>query len=424
MEKATPSNSEQKLRVLLVAYACEPGHGSEPGTGWNMAMGLAREHDVTVVTRANNRHPIEEFLHGKSDPKPKFIYADPPRWVLALKRMGLLSVQMFYAFWQWQVFLLLRKKVGENGEYDIVHQLTFNSFEVPPFLFLASSSINVWGPMGGGQTVPFRMLPSFGFLGGMKECFRNARVSISSWNPVVRKILTRCSLVLFANGETRRLLKSLCSRTIDTMIDVGVETGKFTPVGRPSKSDTTTVLFAGRLEARKGLGILLEAFADLTQHCDKFRLRIVGDGPSRRKNEKYVRKRGLSGKVQFVGLLDHDQMVDEFVMADIFVFPSLRDTSGTIVLEAMSMGLPTVCFDHQGAAIMVCADCGIKVPVSSRSGATNDLKEAIMKLGENLDLSIKISMKSKEFVRMNFDWDSKVRRISAYYRELVRNHLN
>ena len=56
-----------RLRVLLSAYACEPGKGSEPGVGWNWVKQLARHEDVWVLTRSNNRGAIEQAL--RSEPR-------------------------------------------------------------------------------------------------------------------------------------------------------------------------------------------------------------------------------------------------------------------------------------------------------------------------------------------------------------------
>jgi hypothetical protein len=58
----------RRLNVLLSAYACEPGRGSEPAVGWNTAVELASHHEVWVLTRANNRPQIEARLAG--DPVP------------------------------------------------------------------------------------------------------------------------------------------------------------------------------------------------------------------------------------------------------------------------------------------------------------------------------------------------------------------
>ncbi|MFM1794249.1 MAG: hypothetical protein RL642_634, partial [Bacteroidota bacterium] len=79
------SQVNKSLHVLIIAYACEPDRGSEPGTGWNVALGLSAFHRVTVATRANNRASIEKFINNYSGSKPEFIYIDPPNWALCLK---------------------------------------------------------------------------------------------------------------------------------------------------------------------------------------------------------------------------------------------------------------------------------------------------------------------------------------------------
>ena len=50
-------------KILVSAYACEPYKGSEQAVGWNIVLELAKTDDVHVITRANNKIPIEKFLH-------------------------------------------------------------------------------------------------------------------------------------------------------------------------------------------------------------------------------------------------------------------------------------------------------------------------------------------------------------------------
>ena len=63
-----------KKEVLLIAFACEPNKGSEPGVGWNWALYLSKYLNVTVVTRANNRNVIENELKSKFYPNLSFVY--------------------------------------------------------------------------------------------------------------------------------------------------------------------------------------------------------------------------------------------------------------------------------------------------------------------------------------------------------------
>src|SRR5258707_12973178 len=99
-----------RLKVLISAYACEPNKGSEPEVGWQLALHMAKFHDITVLTRANNQANIEKGLSEHIGPHPNFLYYDLPKWVLTLKRRGL-PVALYYFFWQMGVRLVMYRRV-------------------------------------------------------------------------------------------------------------------------------------------------------------------------------------------------------------------------------------------------------------------------------------------------------------------------
>lgn len=403
-------------RVLLIAYACEPGRGSEPGTGWNLALGLAKFHHITVATRANNRPTIEKFLETFHGPRPEFLYVDPAPWVLRLKQLGIFSIQLFYYFWQRKLAHTLAQ---QKLQFDILHQLTFNSFEIPPFAFTKAKGLKIWGPIGGGQTVSRRMLPAFGKIGAVKELLRNLRVAISARNPVIARTLGGCSLVLFANKETEKLLSHACHGQTGMMIDVGVDVKKFSPDSQCPERNKTVILFAGRLEGRKGTTLLIRAFAQAVTSTPQIELRIVGDGPERKSLENEAQKLNIQKKVIFVGSVSHSEMNHEFQQADIFAFPSLRDTSGAVVLEAMAMRLPVVCFDHQGAALMVTKNSGIKVAIDGISQSIDALSTAILSLARDPKVRETCGSSGRTHAGEQHDWDPRVLRFNSYYRDLI-----
>ncbi len=416
------SNPRRRLQVLLVAYACEPDSGSEPGTGWNTALSLARLHDVTVVTRANNQQRIEAcLLTMNSVNKPRFIYIDPPRWLLKLKSLGLLSIQMFYLAWQREVCL-----AGEvvDRSYDVVHQLTFNSFEVPPFLFSHMNAKKVWGPIGGAQTVSNQMLAAFHRKNALKEYLRKWRVSLSARNPWTRSTLKKTDLVLFANRETEDLLSNCCTGKTASMIDVGVDLERFCKKESQKTSDVVTFLSAGRLEDRKGVQLLLEAFSLLASKFSNVRLQIVGTGPNRVSLESYVKSKNLEKIIHFVGAVSHEEMRLQYEAADVFVFSSLRDTSGTVVLEAMAMCLPVVCFHHQGAALMVDETCALRVPVGSYQSSVQALSDALARFTEDINMRQNFGMNARERVSANFDWQVKALSFDHFYQSLISGEVS
>ena len=89
----------EKLRVLISAYACEPNKGSEPGIGWNMTKQIARYHEVWIITRANNRSVIEEDLKKKPLPNVHFCYYDLPFWCGFWKK-AYGGLYLYYYLWQ------------------------------------------------------------------------------------------------------------------------------------------------------------------------------------------------------------------------------------------------------------------------------------------------------------------------------------
>ena len=66
------------MKILLSAYACEPGVGSEPGKGWNMAREMANHHEVWVLTWSHRRPSIEAEITRNPVPNLHFIYCGFP----------------------------------------------------------------------------------------------------------------------------------------------------------------------------------------------------------------------------------------------------------------------------------------------------------------------------------------------------------
>jgi glycosyltransferase involved in cell wall biosynthesis len=106
--------------------------------------------------------------------------------------------------------------------------------------------------------------------------------------------------------------------------------------------DEIVLAYAGRLAAEKNLDMLAEAWNSFPER-DRCRLLLIGDGPLRRRLEMQVGNRGI-----FVGYRRGEELARMYASADLFVFPSLTETFGNVVLEAMASGLPAIGFAVQG----------------------------------------------------------------------------
>ena len=113
-------------------------------------------------------------------------------------------------------------------------------------------------------------------------------------------------------------------------------------------------LFVGGIIPRKGLHLLLEACVVLQkQGYRNYTLLVVGDGAQRQELEAFSQTHELADCVKWAGRVNYGNLGAYFNSADVFVLPTLEDTWGVVVLEAMALGKPVLCSKWAGAAEMV-----------------------------------------------------------------------
>jgi len=110
------------------------------------------------------------------------------------------------------------------------------------------------------------------------------------------------------------------------------------------------LIYVGSLSERKGVQNLLSAMVLVHQENPDVRLSIVGNGMLKDTLQQYVIDNGLQRCVTFEGFFEPSELPAMYGQADIFVFPTLEDTFGVVVLEAMASGLPVICSKYAGVA--------------------------------------------------------------------------
>lgn len=395
----------------MSAYACEPGKGSEPWVGWNWCLQMAQLHDVTVVTRANNRGPIEASLESEVGPKPAFLYYDLPRPFVALKKRGILPTMGYYIFWQLGVALKLRKQVRH---YDLVHHVTFNSFVLAGFWWLTNAR-TVLGPLGGGMVVRKGYLPLF--RGSRwKESLRTLFVRIAVYFPPTYLSLHKASYILCANRDTlARLPRSALEHStllLETALDLGSESY---PEGPSARKDDIVALWVGSLEPRKGLELGLRAL----ERVPNVRLEIIGSGNEHHYLEKLADELGVANRVVWKGRVPHDEIRPAMERGDLFLFTSVRDTSGNVVLEAMSSALPVVAINHHGVAEILDDDCAILVEPGTIDETVRDLASAMRTLANDRDLRRRLGLNGLRKLAERFSWRKNRDAMNVVYETVV-----
>ncbi len=396
----------ERIKVLLSAYACEPGKGSEPYVGWSWANALAQHCDVTVLTRTNNREPIEAALANMSGRVPAFIYYDLCSSWLKLKKSGL-PVSIFYVLWQIGARKFMASKLDL---FDIVHHLTFNSFTVPGFWW-TNRPVVVLGPLGGGMVTPLKMIGLFGKK-MLVELLRTIFVVLSSWNPLVHFSFAKAQAIITANDDTEKRIPQGLRHKSARMLETGIDPKELVS---PNYRTGVRLLWVGTLTARKAPILAILALAKCRAAGLNAHLEFIGQGPELDKLRQRAAKLNLLDQVTFTGFLPHAAVVDKFRYANIFLFTSIRDTSGNVLLEAMSAGLPSVILCHQGAAEITNPDTAIRVPPNRPQQVAEKLAEGILVLAQDPALRARMGEAARQRVLEHFTWEKKSEAMLAIY---------
>jgi hypothetical protein len=164
------------MKVLLSAFSCCPGRGSEPGVGWNWAQQISRRHEVWLLTTDEFQTEILRALAPGIHPVfiPSF-----KRWE-RLQKLPLPGLDwIYYYWWQWKAYRAARQLHAQVG-FDLAHHVTFVSWRAPSFISLLPIPF-VWGPVGGGGCHRQASLGSWAGEGGCPRAFaRSASACLAS----------------------------------------------------------------------------------------------------------------------------------------------------------------------------------------------------------------------------------------------------
>jgi phosphatidyl-myo-inositol alpha-mannosyltransferase len=179
------------------------------------------------------------------------------------------------------------------------------------------------------------------------------------------------------------------------------------------RDGTLNILFVGRLEERKGLTHLLQAYHRLRKRKVDARLLVIGSGPKLREYKRFVGLRGIRD-VEFLGRVSDAQKVRYFASADIYCAPNTgQESFGIVLLEAMAAGVPIVASDIHGFKRVVERNVqGILVePRNPRA-----LAAALYTLARDPDLRHEMGEAGRSRAP-EFSWDRVTERIVDFYYE-------
>ena len=395
----------ERLRLLISAYACKPGEGSEPGIGWNWVRQATRFHQVWVITRASNRAAIEAALIREPLPQVSFHYYDLPRWGSWWKK-GRRGIHPYYYLWQLGAYRLAGR-LHDEVHFQAAHHVTLGAYWLPSLLARLPVPY-VWGPVGGGESGPAAFRQSLGWRGWIYEAARDLARACGRLDPFVRRTARRTVQGLAATAETAKEMRRLGCPRVAVMAHSALpaEEVRCLALLPEPPGQGFRVISMGVLMPWKGFGWGVRAFAEMHHRRPGSEYWIIGDGPERRRLEQMARHLGVASAVRFWGALPRAETLDKLAQSHILLHPSLHDSGGWVCLEAMAAGRPVVCLDLGGPGLMVTPETGIKVAAISPEQAVADLAAALETLAADPGRRAGLAAAGRRRVEEHFTWDA------------------
>jgi glycosyltransferase involved in cell wall biosynthesis len=401
-------------RVLLSAYQCAPNRGSVSQIGWEWYSRLARRTPVTLVTHVRNRADLEAA--GAPFAGSQVIYIDTewfagPLYAVAKRifprsehAVFLVSSLDFFAY-DWAAARLLKPR---RGEWDVVHAVT----PVSPAAHTNWTKLGLpvaRGPLNGGLRSPAN--------------FAELMKADSSWVYPLRRLaaLPRIwfhrsgipAATLVANQASEDALTAAERATAVRIPEIAVEPSMYEPTPWPPAPDAEhrlRVVFVGRLVPFKAVPLLLEAAKRASQ---RQAVDVVGKKMS---DETEGRLR-----VEFTGGQQSPRIADELSRAHVFCLPSIRESGGAVLLEAMSAGRPVLAVNYGGPGELVIPSVGELVPASGSAAAIDGLEKALLDVIANPEKWRARGEEGRRHVLAAHSWDRRIEAGLEVYSELLRS---
>jgi glycosyltransferase involved in cell wall biosynthesis len=332
----------RRPRVLISAYACEPGRGSEPGAGWGVVRAVAEVAEVVVLVGAEHRPGLEDWRREHPEDPVRFVVVAEPRWG---------ARALWHRVPRFLVYLAWVRRAGRvardlhaRDPVEVVMHVSFAVHWLPapgrdlgvPF---------VLGPAGGAVTTPVRLWPVLGPAGVAADLADRLGVRLGERLPSTRRTWRAADAVLVQNRETQRRLPTDVRRRSRVLNHACLAEGP----AAGSRPAPGAYLHLGALESRKGVGLVLRALAQVPGAT----LDLVGEGPERDRLEALAQRLGIGDRARFRGRLPHAEVMGLLASAGAVLFAGVREEGGIGLAEALLAGAPVIVLDHGGAAAVV-----------------------------------------------------------------------
>lgn len=402
------------MKILLSAFAFAPNVGSEPGVGWRWAAELGKQHEVMVVTDVTRRMLVE--AEGVQLPPNVRVVYFRPAW-LRVMPLNSATAPLLYTLWQFGLLGFSRRLQREQA-FDLAIHCTYGVFRHPSFLGYLGIPF-VFGPVGGGEDAPLALKRSIHGREKIKELLRSLLNKVALFDPFLWAAYAKATLILTKTEDTRQALPWPFRRRAIVYPEIGIDAPVgIQPTARQS-GEPLRVLFAGRLLGWKGAHLAIRAVAQAVAQGVPVEFTLLGKGPFEPELRKVAAEVGVQDRIRWVSQMPQQELFALYRSMHCFLFPSLHDSSGNVVLEAQAYGLPIVCLDLGGPATLVTPDTAIVVRTQGRGEAevVQNLADSLLAMANDESMRMAMAGAAIAHAQTDMSWESRANGALVFVRE-------
>jgi glycosyltransferase involved in cell wall biosynthesis len=413
------------MKILVSAVACNPYQGSEAFFGWSAVSALAQDHELWVLTHERNRADLTRAAkEGLVPAKVHFVYIGENKpWHPNRMRARLQGWLEYLQFSK--AILSIARELHAREQFDVAHHITFTAWRVGSPLWQLDIPF-IFGPICGDEEFPFKLFPILSTVGGAFELTRKVANLAGRHSPSVRQCLRGASHVFVITREGYDLASSI--RGNDTGVSQ-LSSGfyskeraegfaRFAP--KKNVNGTLQLYAAGNLGGQKCIALALRALAQVKARGVDFRYHLGANGPEIPHLRRLAIRLGLTREIIFGGPMKREDYQRTLGETHVYLLPSMRETVGLTMMEAMLAGCVPIVADTGGPSVTVTEACGYKIPVSTANRMAAAIAEVIISIdGSREIIAHKGSLASQRIVA-DFSEENYRAQVNGVYARLAR----
>ena len=323
------------MNIILSAYTIDPQGGSEKKNAWDwVCSALSGAHHVALVTTPEGADLVAQAIDLQPRPNLTVFALPKPK----VSQFFGTELAMYLQYFKWQ--RAIRPFMGQlvDEKFDLGIHTSWGNVLLGNGLTPLNIPVIIY-PSGGGN---FTLKGTSAFFGKkiLQSCVDSILRKLLMYRPASRASLKAARLVLVENRQTELMARQMGAENVTLDFAATVKREEIIE-SRPFPTEKN-FLWVGRLRPRKGPLLALMAFRKLLLHSPYSHLTIVGDGPMIDQLRQYANDQGIEENVTFTGAISFQSVQNLYLENSFFVFSSLRDATGSQVLEAAAKGLPII----------------------------------------------------------------------------------